>query len=386
MSEATPGLVEMRRRLHRGAELSDQEEGTAALIRVFLAEQRPDRLAGGLGGHGVAARFDGREPGPTVLVRCELDALPIPEGSALAHATAQAAVSHKCGHDGHMAIVAGLAPLLRASPPERGAVVLLFQPAEETGQGARRVLEDPGFAPFRPDYAFALHNLPGFELGQVVLREGVFASASKGLHVALHGSSSHAAEPQHGRSPALAVAQLVEALSALPQLHVALEQAAKVTLVHARIGELAFGTSPGEAVVAATLRAHSQEVMDALSARCVELVQGLAGAYGLRHELEWREQFPSTANDPDCVARVEAAARGLGLEVFRPAFPFPWSEDFGHFTARHRGALFGLGAGRDQPALHHPSYDFPDALVGIGLKVFETVVRQLVGGATREES
>jgi amidohydrolase len=370
--------MDLRRRLHRQPELAFGEEKTARTIVDFLQPLGPDRVVTGLGGHGLAFDFDGESAGPRVLVRCELDALPIDETTDLEYRSEFEGVSHKCGHDGHMTMVAGLAERLRERRPERGTVTLFFQPAEETGEGAARVLEDPAFKPIRPDFALALHNLPGYSLGQVVLRAGVFASASCGLSIALRGATSHAAEPQSGRSPAPAVAQLIQVLSAIPQFDTALHESAQVTVIHARIGEIAFGTSPGEAVVMATLRSHTQAVIDRLTERATELARRTAETFGLDVTIDSVQPFPATVNDEAVVELVDDAARSLKMETEYREVPFAWSEDFGHFTSNFRGALFGLGAGRDHPALHHPDYDFPDGLLKPGIDLLEAVVRQLL--------
>lgn len=378
MSSPPAELLALRHRLHRLAERSGEERRTADAVREFLSRQSPGRIEADLGGHGVAAVWDGPSPGPTVLLRADLDALPLPESLALPHGSLTEGVAHKCGHDGHMAMLAGVGVALAQRPPARGRAVLLFQPAEETGAGARAVLDDPRFAAIAPDRVLALHNLPGFPTGSVLLRDGVFASASRGLAVTLRGVTSHAAEPAAGRSPALAVAQLIADWSAAPQLHSALAEAAQVTVIHARVGERAFGTSPGEGCVMATLRAHETAVLERLAAHCEERARGLATAHGLEIQVDWVEPFPATCCDPGTNAVLEAVARERGLVVRRLEHPFPWSEDFGHFTAVAPGALFGLGAGPEQPALHHPRYDFPDALLAIGPPLLEAALRRLL--------
>ena len=375
-------LTEVRRRLHRCAELAGGEERTAGLLRRELAALAPDDLVTGLGGHGLAAVFAGAAPGPTMLLRCDMDALPLADRPDLKYGSEDAAVSHKCGHDGHMAMMLGVAGTLAKARPSRGRAVLLFQPAEETGEGARRVLEDPGFAPLRPDRVLAVHNLPGFPLGAVVSRAEFFASASRGMTVVLTGSSSHAAEPQAGNSPVPAAAALVLALAAVPQHTTALHEAAQVTVVGLDVGGPAFGTSPGLGRLHATLRTHDPASMRRLAARCAELARGVAAAHGLDCVVSLHEEFPATVNDPATVAVVEAWAEGRGLPLVRPGQPFAWSEDFGHFTAACPGALFGLGAGENQPALHHPDYDFPDALIPRGIDFLAGALRLLLEGGS----
>ncbi len=377
-----------RRELHQMAELSGNEAETAAFIQTFLSRCcPPDELLTGLGGHGLAAIYRGEAPGFTIMLRAELDALPIPETCSLEYASKSDGVSHKCGHDGHMAILSSVAASLSERRPACGSVVLLYQPAEETGAGAQRVLADPRFASLAPDFAFALHNLPGFPSGDVVTRPGVFAAASLGFVAEFTGATAHAAEPQHGISPAPAIAQMIEGLGGLAQSHLPLHEAAKVTVTHARVGEEAFGTSPGAGHVMATLRTHTEEAMATLRQQCRRLADGVARTYGLNHSVRWAEPFPNTVNDADCARRAAQAARDLGLRVHEPSAPFPWSEDFGHFTEAYRGALFGLGAGDACPALHHPDYDFPDELIDVGASVFMSLIKQCsaneVSGAIR---
>lgn len=370
-------LPTLRHALHCTPELSNHESHTAQRIERILQDHAPDELLTGLGGHGLVALFRGPAPGPLVLVRCELDALPIPETVELPHGSETPGVAHKCGHDGHMTMVLGLAPRLRRRPPARGAIGLLFQPAEETGEGAARMLADPRLVALAPDWVFALHNLPGAPLGEVALRDGPFASASSGLVATLRGATSHAAEPEQGRSPALAIAEIIQRWTGLPQTDVSLHEAAKVTVVHARLGERAFGTTPGEATVMSTLRAHGQATLDRLLRRAQEQARRIAAVSTLDCETQLVEPFPATVNSPEANARVSAAAARLGLSVRSLPHPFAWSEDFGHFTARFRGALFGLGAGEDQPPLHHPTYDFPDALLSVGTNLLEAIGREI---------
>ena len=365
----------LRRALHERAELSGHEEGTAAFVQNVLRQKwPPDEWLTGLGGHGLAAIYRGASPGPTVMIRAELDALPIPETCSLDHGSKRDGVAHKCGHDGHMAILMGVGARLHETPPPCGAVVLLFQPAEETGAGAQLVLQDARFAALPIAYTFALHNLPGYPLGSILARSGVFASASQVLITDFHGETSHAAEPQCGISPAPAVADMIHGLGGLGQRCSALHEAVQATVVHARVGAEAYGTSPGAGRVVATVRTHDDRLMNDLVQHCGQLAAGVAQAYGLGHDVQWVEAFPTTTNDDDCVQLVKAAADQLQLKLVEPEVPFPWSEDFGWFTAACPGALFGLGAGDNCPALHSGAYDFPDDLIAVGVSVFTSLI------------
>ncbi len=372
-------LIKLRRLLHKNAELSGQEKKTAEIIISVLNKTNPDKILKKIGGYGVAAVYKGAKPGWNLLFRCDMDALPIPETLIIDYRSDNNAVSHKCGHDGHMAIMLGFAQLLGDKRPEKGSITLLFQPSEETGAGARLVLDDPVFQDKipQPNYVFALHNLPGFPLKQVVVKQHIFASASEGLIVRLIGATSHAAEPHKGINPALALAQLLQSLSSIPQFHTALHEAGQVTVIHVRLGEIAFGTSPGYGELMATLRSHSQDTMERIKLICEKQVVSISRAYQLDASIRWQEGFPVTINNQDVVKVIIESAQRLKLSVDCNSTPFPWSEDFGHFTDKYKGAMFGLGAGKKQPALHHPAYDYPDVLIDTGIKLFTEIMRQI---------
>jgi len=194
-------LRKLRKELHRYPEYSGREKETATRVLKFCSRYEPDIVIDKLGGHGFALVFKGAHEGKTLMFRAELDALPIDESLEIPHRSLHKEISHKCGHDGHMVILCGLAGLLQQRRPEMGRVVLLFEPAEETGKGAMAVIDDPGFRSVTPDYVFALHNVPGFPQGSVVVKSNIMAVASLGLFTRLKGDSSHAAYPDQGISP-----------------------------------------------------------------------------------------------------------------------------------------------------------------------------------------
>jgi metal-dependent amidase/aminoacylase/carboxypeptidase family protein len=177
----------------------------------------------------------------------------------------------------------------------------------------------------------------------------------------------------------MAVAHLISGLSSLPQFRTPLHRPAQVTIIHAKIGEEAFGTSPGEGSVMATLRSHSEEVMDVLVKEATSLSKGIAEVYELRIDVNCMQVFPPTVNHPEAAKSVERAARELGMGIRKITIPFGWSEDFGHFTSKCKGALFGLGAGENHPVIHHPEYDFPERLLEPGINLFGGIIRNLLG-------
>ncbi|WP_285036253.1 amidohydrolase [Plantibacter sp. ME-Dv--P-095] len=373
-------LTALRRWLHRHPELSGEEDGTAAAITAFLADTAPDEVVTGLGGHGVAAVYSGAEPGPTLLLRAELDALPITEVTEVPHRSVHEGVGHHCGHDGHMAILAGVGVLLGRHRPTRGRVVLLFQPAEENAVGAAAVLADPAFERVRPDLALALHNLSSLPFGQVVLDEGVVNCASRGLRVILEGEPTHASAPEGGISPASALANLLTALPALARGDGIDSDYRLVTVTHAVLGEQAFGVAPGHGELWATLRTMTDAGMDALRADVERLALGAADEHGLRVTFEESDVFHHCENHPEAVALLRGALDREGVSHTTGVLE-RGSEDFGLFRTIAPSAMFFIGSRRtpESPALHHPDFDFPDELIGTGTRVFARAVRDLLG-------
>ncbi|MFD2999174.1 amidohydrolase [Pontibacter toksunensis] len=374
-----PSLLKLRHDLHQHPEVSGKENQTAASIVHYLQQYNPDQLLTGLGGTGVAAVFHGKNPeGPVVLFRAELDALPIAETNDQSYKSIRDGVGHQCGHDGHMTILTALGSLLHHHKPEKGKVILLYQPAEETGAGALAVLQEEAFQSLQPDYVFALHNLPGVPIHQVVVRPGVFAAASTGIVVELQGKSSHAAEPEKGMNPGEAMAEIVLEFNQIIRQKERFQDLTLLTVIHARLGEVAFGTNPGFATVMATLRSYLPADLQTLKTLTQQAVATISKSYGLSYQLRFVEEFPATVNHPEAVQVVQRSAARLNLEVKEAEHPFRWSEDFGHFTRQYKGALFGLGSGESQPQLHHSDYDFPDELIPTGAAIFYHISKEIL--------
>jgi amidohydrolase len=377
VSPAAKELVRLRRDLHQHPELSGEEEATALRIKEFLQPYAPDRLIEKIGGHGLAAIYDSGA-GPCILLRCELDALPIEEENTFAHRSRFSGRAHKCGHDGHMTILAGLAPWLHGRPFRKGRVVLLFQPAEENGQGARAVLEDAKFQAIQADYVFALHNIPGYPLHQIIQLEQQFSATVISVAIRLRGLQSHAAEPEHGRNPAWAMAEITRRLQ---DWIVADPTAAGFTLitpVYTRMGQPDYGISAGSGELHFTLRCWESERMDQLVRNLEELVARVGQEHALSTELEYFDYFPAGPNDETANRYLSAAARAAGLPLVSKKVPFKFGEDFGWLAQKWKGAMFGLGAGTDTPALHNPHYDFPEALISSGIGIFQAIIREVL--------
>lgn len=371
-------LKNIRKYLHSQPELSGTEEQTSQFIKGKVEQFNPHKVITNLGGHGLAVIFKAKRPGPCVLFRAELDALPVQETGDHKHKSETTGVSHACGHDGHMTILLGLAERLQKEKENlKGKTILLFQPAEETAQGAIRILDDSRFNTINPDFVFALHNLPGFSQGEIILKKGVFASASRGLIVKLTGKTSHAGEPEKGKNPVLVMTRIIEDLIALPQLTTSLNNAALITIIHANLGKVAFGTSPGSAQIMATFRTYNSKDMEILVKQSMEIIKGTAKIYNHKCEIRWVEEYPATENDDRCVDIIETAAKNRGCAIRFCKHPFPWSEDFGFFTQKFKGSFFGIGSGKEYPQLHSENYDFPDEILEQGIAILGEITKQI---------
>jgi amidohydrolase len=371
-------LITFRHQLHRFPELSGNENITSKTIVDFIAPTSPTQVIEGLGGNGVAFLYNTSNPGPTVLLRADMDALPIQESNSFSHRSIVQGVAHLCGHDGHSAILAGVAHSMDKASFSKGRVVLLFQPAEETGKGAPSVIADPKFKHIKPDYAFALHNLPGFKKGDIFLRNKTFASASTGLIVNIKGLSSHAAHPEDGNNPDRALAQMILGLNYIASEKDEFKDFALLTVIHAKLGEVAFGTTPGNATLMATLRTYLDSDMSTLKKMVENHVSAVCKEHKLKHNIEYVEEFPATINNEQCVNLVKTAASDLGISYQFLESPFRWSEDFGHFTQICNAALFGVGSGVNHPRLHNEDYDFPDEIIDPSISVLMRIVEKLL--------
>ena len=374
ISSLLPYLQSMRQHLHQYPELSGQEYNTAVYLTSFIKPYKPTEILTNLGsGTGVVAYWDSGKPGPFILFRTEIDALPIDEENEINYCSKHKGISHKCGHDGHATMVAGLAALINKNPPLTGKAGLLFQPAEETGEGALAMVNDEQFKRLKPDYIFGLHNLPGFPLGQVVLRGGTFCAASSGMRIILEGRTSHAAEPEKAKSPMTCLINLLQSLPAITNL-IQSNQLTQLTVTHARLGEPSFGITPGTAILHITLRAYDKNDFDALVKKVEALSNEEAQKSGLKIHFDFEEAFPLTANSEEMTNLVQTAAEKEGLNFIKKEDPFRWSEDFGHYSTIAKTGFFGLGAGEGVPNLHHPQYDFPDALIVYGIRIFKSLM------------
>lgn len=370
-------VIAFRHSLHAHPELSGHEKNTHDAIADFLRKLHPTVLHEHVGGYGLVSVF-GDAHAEAVAFRADIDALPIQENNCLPYKSTVPGVAHKCGHDGHTSILLRLAEKLSerlryASLPR--TAVLLFQPAEETGEGSRRILDSGVLQQYNITAIYGLHNLPGYPLGQLVFRRGTFAAASVGTVLHLQGRETHAAFPEKGLNPGLAVSEIIRevlALNTSPDLNG--DGFRQATLIAVRLGKDAFGTSAGDAAVMFTLRAYTNRSMALLKEEVPALVRRIADRYGLGLNMEWREPFNATENHDVQIDKLIDTAQNAGWGFVMAEHPFRWSEDFADYLMRYPGAFFGIGSGEVQPELHHPAFDFPDDVIPIAADFFEKLL------------
>lgn len=378
-SDELAPVVALRRHLHAHPELSGHEHQTAARVVEFLAPLHPDRVITGLGGTGIVATFDSGVPGPSLLFRSELDALPIVELGVDEHGSTCQGVSHKCGHDGHTAILCGLAQRLAARRPATGMVHLLFQPAEEDGTGAASVLADPAFDAIRPDRGFAIHNMPGFPMHAFVVKAGSITAAVRSIVVRFAGRTAHASEPEKGENPSLAIADFLRGCDAINVNDVSDRDFCLITPVHVSIGSPAYGVSAGDGEVHLTIRTVANDGLASLQQRIEALAASLAERDRLRLSVETVEDFFANMNDAGTTEIARRAAAACGFDIISPELGLRGGEDFGLFSERFPCCMVLLGSGEDYHPIHNPHYDFRDELIATGVRFFDTIVRDQLG-------
>lgn len=370
-------LISLRHRIHSRPCLSGNEGETAQIVSDFLTQYNPDKLWTGIAGSGIIARFGNESGGPSILLRCELDALPILEQGARSHRSVYDGIAHSCGHDGHMAIMCGMARWIsseRESLLKNGCIYLLFQPEEETGAGAEKMASwmkenNIGF-----DYALALHNWPGKTQGAVVFYPHTYAWASKGIKLDVIGRTSHASEPQKALNPTDAIIEIIRKINSLNT------ETAFSTIISAGVGELDYGITPGRGYVASTTRSQTDEGLERLENKIIAQSEEIVSRYGLALEVSTTDYFPATINTPELTQTVKKIAEEKKYMIEEDLVGTKGSDDFVHIAkmARCGATFFDLGSGTDHAPLHRPDYDFDDSLIESGVDIMSAVCRHIL--------
>ncbi len=370
----------IRRRLHRDPELSNQEHRTRDLI---LAELKGAGLETRTfpGSTAVVGLWPGRDRTRSIAFRADMDALPLEESSGLPWAS-QAPVMHACGHDGHTGILLGLAKqLARNGKAYATDIKLLFQPAEEAGNGAKQMVLDGALENPKVEAVFGLHGWPDLPLGTIGVHGGAVMASVDNFEITLIGRGGHGAQPHATIDPVFAAAQLVSAAQSLVSRSTDPLDSAVLTFGQMLAGRT-FNVIPEECLLRGTVRAHSPTVRGNLTVGLERLTTGLCAGLGLKARVHWVEGCPATLNDPEMAALARrAAVRAFGASKCVEPKPSMAGEDFPFFLEKVSGAYLWLGLGNARGSLHNPRFDFNDEALGMGIRLFLAIIGEKLGEA-----
>ena len=362
----------LRRDIHRHPELGYQEFRTSDLVAERLASWGY-RVTRGLGGTGVVGQLVRGSGAKRLGLRADMDALPIQEATGLPHASSHAGLMHACGHDGHTAMLLAAAKHLAEHGQFDGTLNLIFQPAEEGLGGAKKMMEDGLFEQFPCDAIFAMHNMPGFPRGQLLLREGATMASSENITITLQGQGGHGAMPHVAIDPVVAGAAIVMGLQTIvarnvPPLHMAV-----ITVGAFQAGE-ANNVIPQTATLKLSVRSLDRAVRQLLNRRIRELVEAQAHSYGCQATVDFQGGYPVLVNtQPETEFARQVALELLGADqVVLQTAPLTGSEDFAFMLEQVPGSYLFIGngdaasGGHGACMVHNPNYDFDDGNIAIG--------------------
>ncbi|HEU4743434.1 MAG TPA: amidohydrolase [Meiothermus sp.] len=363
IADLRPSLVAMRRDFHRHPELAFQEFRTAEKLALHLHALGLE-VQTGIATTGVVARLKGAKPGKTVMVRADIDALPIHEATGAEYASQNPGVMHACGHDGHAAVAAHVATLLSEMQDElEGNVVFTFQPAEEIVGGARPMVEAGVMEGV--DRVVGLHLYSLLPAGTVGVRPGPSMAAADAFTLTVRGKGTHAAMPHEGVDTVLISAHIITALQSLVSRETDPVNTAVITIATLIAGEGAHNIIPETAELKGTLRTFDASLRAKLVRRIEEVAQGIAAAMGGSAEIAWRDGSPAVVNNPELTQRFRAlATEVVGPEKVLETPPVMGGDDMAEFLNRAPGVYFWVGAadpatGKNKPH-HHPGFDIDD--------------------------
>ncbi len=372
-------LTEWRRELHRHPELGYEEVRTAAFIAEKLRGFGLDAVETGIGGTGVVGVLHGASgPGgeaKTILVRSDMDALPIEEATGAAHASTAKGRMHACGHDGHMTMLLGAARRLAETRGFDGTVIFVFQPAEEGGAGAKAMLDDGLLTRFPARTVYGMHNWPGLPAGRFAVAPGPVMAAADEFRISIRGKGGHAAKPDLAHDPIVAGAALVQALQTIVSRRVDPVAPAVLSVTMFQSGS-AMNVIPETAELGGTIRSFDERTHALITAEMARKCAMIGAAFEVEITFGGgRNPYPPVVNDP-----AETAFAGAVLDdlvgpgnVMHGHPPAMAAEDFAFLARERPGAFVFIGNGDSAP-LHHPEYDFDDSVAPLGVAYWTRLV------------
>ncbi|MBN1977655.1 MAG: amidohydrolase [Anaerolineae bacterium] len=371
-------LVEWRRDFHRHPERGFQEHRSAGLIADHL-HTLGYQVQTGIAATGVVGLLKGKQPGPVVMARFDMDALPITEENETDYASQNPGMMHACGHDAHMAIGLGVATLMaRQQDMIAGALKLVFQPAEEGGNGAKAMIEEDVLENPRPDIFLATHVWNEKRVGTIDVTPGAIMAAAEKWHCTVRGKGGHGAAPHQAADPIVAAAQIVTALQTIVSRNVDPLETAVVSVGSIHGGD-AFNVIPPQVELNGTIRSYSPQIRRMILRRMQEVFTGVAAACGVEANLEIEPLTPAVTNDVQVTEAVRAAAEAIvGPDNVTTGERTMGSEDAAYFMEKVPGCYFFLGSANASLGLsmphHNPRFDFDEAVLTTGVAVMMHVL------------
>ena len=371
-------FVSIRRDIHQHPELAFEEHRTAKLVAEKLKEFGYEVFEG-IGGTGVVGVLKSGDSQLSIGLRADMDALPIQEQSGANWSSKHQGKMHACGHDGHTAMLLAAAKDIAKNKDFDGTVNLIFQPAEEGGGGALRMIEDGLFERFPCDSIFAIHNMPGYPVGHFVFRDGSAMSSSDYVSIKIQGVGGHGGLPHKAIDPIVAGSSIVLALQTIVSRNTDPQQAAVITVGAFNAGH-ANNVIPSQATLELSVRALDPKVRTDLEQRIKSLVIAQAESFGLTAEIEWKKGYAVLVNTSAETEFARNVAAGLFGEknVTRQGPALTGSEDFAFMLERIPGSYLFIGNG-DTPGscmVHNPAYDFNDGNIAVGALFWSELVKQ----------
>jgi hippurate hydrolase len=390
ITQAAAEIRAIRRDLHAHPELRYEEHRTSDVVAAKLAEWGIEVFRG-LGGTGVVGTIKRGASKKSIGLRADMDALPILEANTFAHASKHAGKMHACGHDGHTAMLLGAAHYLARHPNFDGSVHLIFQPAEEGGAGAQKMIDDGLFEKFPCDAVFGMHNWPGLAVGQFGFAPGPMMASGNQFFVTVTGKGAHAAMPNLGVDPVFVAIQIAQGLQGIVTRAKKPIDAAVLSITILKAGD-ATNVVPDTAQIAGTVRTFDDRVTDLIEERMRRIAQLTAEAHGASAQVQFDRYYPPTVNHAaETTFAADVAADIVGeTNVIRAVEPTMGSEDFS-FMLRARpgcylwigngdGAHRAPGHGMGPCMLHNPSFDFNDELLPLGATYWVRLVEKFLAG------
>ncbi|CAN7362193.1 M20 aminoacylase family protein [Pararhizobium sp. LjRoot238] len=367
-AELQTEVTEWRRHLHTKPELLFAVENTAAFVENKLREFGVDEIVTGLGRTGVVGLIRGNHgEGRTIGLRADMDALPMTETSGKPWASTVPGKMHACGHDGHTAMLLGAAKYLAETRNFKGAVAVIFQPAEEGGGGGNEMVKDGMMERFSIEEVYGMHNMPGMPLGQFGTRVGPIMASTDEFTITIDGRGGHAAQPHKTIDPIVIGTQIVNALQTIASRTVDPLASVVVSVTKFNAG-FAHNIIPEQATLAGTVRTLRPEVRDLAEARIKQISESLASAYGAKVRVSYGRNYPVTVNHREETGHALSAAASIAGEtkVSADLDPMMGGEDFSYMLLARPGAFIFIGNG-ETAGLHNPAYDFNDEAIPHGI-------------------